>query len=135
MAPSFHPVEAFMDAIPVDGRTVMREAIHAARIERRMQVRNFGARAKSLFECAKFGMDYALERDTSRRATKANAAWVASMDPLERERVALELEMSLLRNKVLGKRGFERDRIYQRMAAYSKRLAEIAAAQSKREAA
>jgi hypothetical protein len=135
VTPTFDPIAPFLDAIPVDGRTVLREAIRFARNERRMQVRLFSKGAKSIFECAVEGLAAANAREESRRRNQAASAWTASLDPLERERVALELEMTLLRDKLIGSHAWDRERITSRMAAYSRRLAEIGGMQNKRRAA
>lgn len=130
-----HPVDAILESIPYDRPTVLREAIRYARRERQMQVRLFGRGAASLYECAKFGMDAAIARDDARRARVANDIWQRSLDPLTRERRAIELEIWRLNDKLLGEnwpdaRRFMREKI----ADYRARLAEIAA-MTNREAA
>lgn len=135
-APSFDPLAPFLDAVPVDRHTVMSDALKFARQERQMQIKLFGAGAKSIFESVMEGMAYAVQREDVRRHNKANAAYTASLHPLERERRALELEMTLLRDKMLGITWPDHRRFVQeKMRVYSARLAEIDALQSKREAA
>lgn len=133
--PTFDPIAPFLDAVPVDGRTIMIEALHFARQDRQLSKRLFGDAAKTIFECVVEGMAYAVQREEARRHNKANAAYAASLHPLERERRALDLELTLLRDKLLGAHINERSRITSRMAAYSARIAEIETMQAQRRAA
>lgn len=105
--PSFHPIEPFVAAIPVDWPTVVSEAA----IYRRQDYRPA--------DCWRF----ALDRDYARRMRLAQPAYEASMDPLERERRQLEAQMALLRGRFVSRE--ERIEIARKMRAYSERIDEI----------
>ena len=117
--PTFEPLAAFVDAIPVNWPVVVAEAA------------NYRAQEYSPIDCWAF----ALDRDYARRVRIATPAYEATLHPLELERRALELEMTLLRDKLLGAHVNERGRITSRMAAYSARLVEIEVLQNERVAA
>lgn len=117
--------EDFLDEVPVDGRAVMREAILFARVERKLEVKVFGRRNSSLYEIAKDGMTRAMERETSRRRNIAGVAYRAALDPVTREILALELQLTLLRNKRLGSNGYRREYLDGKINAYTARLAEL----------
>ena len=117
--------ESFLDQVPVDGRTVLREAIGKARRERKLEVRVFGHRKASLYDLAKEGMQWALDRETCRRNNIAAAQWRASHDPVALEIRQHELQLTLLRDKRLGKRGFERRYIDDQIAHHARRLADL----------
>jgi hypothetical protein len=117
--PTIDPLAQFVDAIPVNWPVVIGEAA------------NYRRQDYSPLDCWRF----ALDRDYARRVRVATPRWEATQHPLERERVALELEMTLLRDKLIGAHPWDRERYTARMAAYSRRLAEIEAMQSARRAA
>jgi hypothetical protein len=98
-APSFHPVQPFLDAIPVDVVMVVGDAI---------RYRRAGERAAD-------AMKWALQRERAVAMKEASRAWQAS----------LETRMEILRTRVLGKIGYARDRDYSEMAAITRRLAEL----------
>jgi hypothetical protein len=126
MTPTFDPVEPFLSQVPVNRRRVMSEARHHARIVRGRSLKLFGDDAGPLRYCATEGLDHALAREESRRRTVANGMYVASLHPLERERLGLEIELCITRNKFIG--CHEGERLASRMAALSRRIAEIEAA-------
>lgn len=133
--PSFDPVEPFMQQVPVNRSRVMAEARHFARKSRRLKKKLFGDQAASLRYCAIEGMTEALEREESRRRIVANGLYVKSLPWPEQERLALETELFLLRNKFIGCHANERERMASKMAGIAERIAEIDAMRSKREAA
>jgi hypothetical protein len=94
--PSFHPIEPFVEQIPVDTATVI---------------------------CEADAMRFALQRDYSRRLREAQPAYEASMDPLTRELRAINLKLELLREKLLGM--WERQHIISQMHALYQRLNEL----------
>ena len=118
-------LEAFLEQVPVDGRTVLREAIGKARRERKLEVRVFGHRKASLYEIAREGMQWALDRETCRRNNIAAGLWRASLDPVALEIRQHELALTLLNDKRLGKRGFERRYIDDQIAHHARRLADL----------
>lgn len=122
-----HSLEAFLEQVPVDGRTVLREAIVFARGERNGEVRIFGKRRQSLYEIARYGMQRALDRETCRRNNIAAAQWRASLDPVALEIRQHELALTLLREKRLGKLAFARQYIDSQIAFHTRRLAELRA--------
>jgi hypothetical protein len=107
--PSFHPIEPFVEQVPVDTATVLCEAMHYRRQD----------------YPAADAMRFALQRDYSRRLREAQPAYEASMDPLTRELRAINLQLELLREKLLGKRMWERQNIISQMHALYQRLNEL----------
>jgi hypothetical protein len=105
--PSFHPIEPFVEQIPVDTATVICEAMHYRRQD----------------YPAADAMRFALQRDYSRRLREAQPAYEASMDPLTRELRAINLKLELLREKLLGM--WERQHIISQMHALYQRLNEL----------
>lgn len=120
-----HAFEDFLEQVPVDGRTVMREAIRIARYERKLDVKVFGSRKASLLMLAKAGMQRAMDRENARRNNIAGRLWRESLDPVTREINGIELQLTLLRDKRLGKLGYARQYIDEQIAAYTARLAEL----------
>jgi|GEM_PF-5214179 len=108
-APSFHPVQPFLDAIPVDLPFVVGRAISYRR-------QNYPAVT---------AMKWAREEERAIAMCEASRAYQASLDPVTREIEALETRMYVLRERVLGKIGYARDRDYQEMANITARLAAL----------
>lgn len=117
--------EALLEQVPVDGRTVMREAIIFARGERKLEVRVFGRRKSSLYDIAKVGMTRALDRENARRGNIACAAYRESLDPHTREIRQHELAITLLNQKRLGKLAYARQHIDAQLVYHTARLAEL----------
>lgn len=134
-SPTFDPVEPFLAQVPVNRSRVMSEALHFARKSRRLEKKLFGDQAASLRYCATEGMTEAMAREESRRRTIANGMYVKSLPWLEQERFALETELYLLRDKFVGCHMNERERIAEKMAGLTRRIAEIEAIQKSKEAA
>lgn len=117
--------ESFLEQVPVDGRTVMREAIRFARSERKLDVKVFGSRKTSLLAIAKAGMQRAMDRENARRGNIASGLYRAALDPVTREIRQHELQLELLRDKRLGKTHYARQRIDEQIAYHAERLAEL----------
>lgn len=117
--------EDFLEQVPVEGKTVMREAIHFARIERKLDAKVFGRREASLYDLAKYGMQRAMDRENARRGNIAGRLWRESLDPLTLEIRQIEGEIARLLDKRLGKIGYARQWIDEQIAAYTARLAEL----------
>lgn len=115
--PTFEPLAAFVDAIPVNWPVVVAEAA------------NYRAQEYSPVDCWAF----ALDRDYARRVRIATPAYEATLHPLELERRHHETEMALLRGRFATFN--ERIEIDRKMKFHADRLAEIEALQSKRVAA
>lgn len=117
--------ESFLETVPVDAKTVMREAIQIARSERKLEVRVFGRRRASLYDIAAAGMRRAMDRENARRGNEASRLYRASLDPVTREIRQHELAITLLRDKRLGLHAAERRYVDGRIAGHVARLAEL----------
>lgn len=121
-APTF---QSFIDAIPVDVREVMREAIVRARYEIKREAKLLGRRVSSLHMIARDALQHAKDRDRQRAWAKAIPLYQAAQDPLTLEINAVETRLYVLRDKVLGKTGYARRHCQDEANTLTARLCEL----------
>lgn len=121
-APSY---ESLLEQEPVDGTTVMREAIHFARRERKLEARVFGRRQSSLYDVAKTGIRIALDRELVRRSNRAGEKYRAALDPIAREIRQHELQITFIKDRLIGLNSVDRRYLEGRMNGHIERLAEL----------